>query len=63
MKRLSISVLAVLMALLTAFIPNARVFADQAQSPDYISEVKVFLGDYSAAAAEGYTLLTEGIQI
>ena len=50
MKRLSISVLAVLIAFLTAFIPNARVFADQAQSPDYISEVKVFLGDYSAAA-------------
>ena len=60
MKRLSRSILAVFMAVLTLMMPTVRAFADQTESPDYICEVKVFLGDYSAASAEGYTLLKDG---
>ena len=60
MKQLSKSILAVLMAVLMGIVPTVRVFAEGSESPDYVSEVKVFMGDYSAAEAEGYTLLKNG---
>ena len=60
MKRLSRSVLAVFLAVLMGLLPTVRAFAAETQSPDYISEVKVFIGDYSAAEAEGFTLLKDG---
>ena len=60
MKRLSQSILAVFMAVLMGMLPTVRVFAAETESPDYISEVKVFIGDYSAAEAEGFTLLKDG---
>ncbi|MBO7549269.1 MAG: hypothetical protein J6T77_04805, partial [Clostridia bacterium] len=60
MKRLSQSILTVFLAILMGILPTARVFAAGTQSPDYISEVKIFMGDYSAAAAEGFTLLKDG---
>ena len=60
MKRLSQSILAVFLAVLMGMLPTVRVFAAETQSPDYISEVKIFMGDYSAAEAEGFTLLKDG---
>ena len=59
MKRLWKSFLAVFLAVTMAMLPTVRVFATEAESPDYVSEVKVFYGDPSAAAAEGYTLLCD----
>ena len=58
MKRVSSVILAAFLALLTACIMPAQVFADSI--PEYISEVKIFTGDYSSAASEGYTLLKDG---
>ena len=58
MKHVSSVILAAFLALLTACIMPAQVFADSI--PEYISEVKIFTGDYSAAASEGYTLLKDG---
>lgn len=60
MKHLSTTIIAFLMAVLLACQPTARVFAAGTESPDYISEVKIFMGDYSAAQAEGFTLLKDG---
>ena len=60
MKRLSQSILAVFLAVLMGMLPTVRAFAAETESPDYISEVKIFMGDYSAAEAEGYTLLKDG---
>ncbi|MBO7398080.1 MAG: hypothetical protein J6V10_03210, partial [Clostridia bacterium] len=60
MKRLSQSILAVFLAVLMGILPTVRVFAAETESPDYISEVKIFMGDYSAAEAEGFTLLKDG---
>ena len=60
MKRLSQSILAVFLAVLMGMIPAVKAFAAETESPDYISEVKIFMGDYSAAEAEGYTLLKNG---
>ena len=60
MKRLSQSVLTVFLAILMGILPTVRVFAAGTESPDYISEVKIFMGDYSAAEAEGFTLLKDG---
>ena len=57
MKHLSRAIIAVFMAALMGTLLPVQVFAD---SPDYISEVKIFAGDYSAAEAEGYTLLKDG---
>ncbi len=57
MKHLSRTILAVLMAVLIGTLFPVQVFAD---TPDYISEVKVFAGDYAAAETEGYTLLKNG---
>ena len=58
MKRVSAMVLAIVLALLIGAIGPVQVFAES--SPDYISDVKVFMGDYAAAEAEGYTLLKDG---
>ena len=60
MKRMASSLLAVFLAVLMGVLPTVRVFAAETGSPDYISEVKIFMGDYSSAAAEGYTLLKNG---
>jgi hypothetical protein len=57
MKHLTRAVIAVFMAVLMGTLLPVQVFAD---TPDYISEVKVFMGDYSAAESEGYTLLKDG---
>ncbi len=57
MKHLSRAIIAVFMAVLMGALLPVQVFAD---TPDYISEVKVFIGDYSAAESEGYTLLKNG---
>ena len=59
MKRIWKSFLAVLMAVLMGVMPSVKVFAAEGESPDYISEVKVFIGDYAAAGSEGYTILTD----
>ena len=56
MKHLSKAIIAVFMAVLMGTLLPVQVFAD---TPDYIGEVKVFMGDYSAAQAEGYTLLKD----
>ena len=58
MKRFSTTFIAIVLAVLMATLNPIRTFA--ANSPDYISEVKVFIGDYSTAEAEGYTLLKNG---
>ena len=61
MKRLFTTILAFSLAVLMAIQVPARAFAEgTANAPDYIGEVKVFIGDYSAAEAEGYTLLKNG---
>ena len=60
MKRLSRSILAVFVAVLLGILPTVRVFAAETESPDYISEIKIFMGDYSAAEAEGFSLLKDG---
>ena len=57
MKHLTRAIIAVFMAVLMGTLLPVQVFAD---TPDYISEVKVFMGDYSAAESEGYILLKEG---
>ena len=46
----------VLAVQMTAMIP-AQVFAD---APDYIADVKVFMGSYDDASSEGYTVLKDG---
>ena len=60
MNRFFKSITAALLALLVGIMPVVRVFATGSGSGDYISEVKVFMGDYSAAEAEGFTLLKDG---
>lgn len=57
MKHLSRAIIAVILAVLMATLFPAQVFAD---TPDYISEVKVFVGSYSDAEAEGFTILKDG---
>ena len=57
MKHLSRAIIAVFLAVLMGTLLPVQVFAD---TPDYISEVKVFAGDYSSAEAEGFTLLKDG---
>ena len=57
MKHLTRAIIAVFMAVLMGTLLPVQVFAD---TPEYISEVKVFMGDYSAAESEGYTLLKDG---
>jgi hypothetical protein len=55
MKRISITVLVIVLALLTACLMPVQVFADS--MPDYICEVKIFEGNYDNAEKEGYILL------
>ena len=57
MKHLSKAIISVFLAVLMATLLPVQVLAD---TPDYISDVKIFEGDYSAAEAEGYTLLKDG---
>ena len=59
MKQLLKSCFAIFLAVMMAMLPTVRAFAAEAESSDYISEVKVFYEDPSAAAAEGYTLLCD----
>ena len=54
MKHLSRALIAVVLVVLTATLLPVQVFAD---TPDYIGEVKVFMGDYKDAANEGFTIL------
>lgn len=58
MKRISTIVLTIILALLTACLMPAQVFADSL--PDYISEVKVFYGDSGNAENEGSQLVEVG---
>ena len=55
MKRILTITLTIILALLTACLMPAQVFADAL--PDYISEVKVFYGDSGNAEKEGFTVL------
>ena len=48
-------ILVVFLAVLTATLMPAQVFADSL--PEYISEVKVFYGSYKNAEADGFTVL------
>ena len=57
MKRISTIFIAVVLAVLTACIMPAQVFADSVV--EYISEVKVFMDSYSEAESEGYKLLSD----
>ena len=57
MKRFSIILMAILLAVLLVALHPVQVLAETL--PDYISEVKIFYGDPSAATAEGYTLLKD----
>ena len=58
MKRISTVFLAILLVVLVGTLHPAHVFAET--GTEYVSEVKIFVGDYSAAEAEGYKLLKEG---
>ena len=57
MKHLSRVIIAVFMAILMGTLLPVQVFAD---TPDYISEIKIFEGSYEGAEKEGYTLLKDG---
>ena len=54
MKHLSRVIIAVFLAILIGTLFPVQVFAD---TPDYISEVKIFEGNYKTAADEGFTIL------
>ena len=60
MKRFFKTVAAVSLALLMGVMPGVKALASEAEGPDYISEIKIFYGDPSKAAAEGYALLKDG---
>ena len=55
MKRITLFITALVLALSIAGTPPAQVFADSL--PEYISEVKVYEGSYDAAASEGFKIL------
>ena len=57
MKRLSKAITALFLALLMGALFPVQVFAD---TPDYISDIKIYAGSYAAAEEEGYTILKEG---
>ena len=57
MKYLSRAMTAVILAVLTAVLLPVQVFAD---TPDYISDIKIYAGSYSEAEKEGYTILKDG---
>ena len=54
MKHLSRALIAVILAVLMATLMPAQVFAD---TPDYISEIKIYQGSFDKAAGEGFTIL------
>ena len=54
MKYLSRTIIAIILAVLTATLLPVQVFAD---TPDYISEIKVYQGSFDKAAEEGFTIL------
>ena len=58
MKHISRTVIAVLLAVLVMAIMPAQVFAESL--PEYISEVKVYIGSYKDAEKEGFTILNGG---
>ena len=57
MKHLSKAITALFLALLMGTLLPVQVFAD---TPDYISEIKIYEGSYASAEEEGYTILKEG---
>ena len=57
MKRILLIALSLVLAVLTAALMPAQVFADSL--PDYVSEVKVFYDSYSDAEKQGYTVLKD----
>ena len=57
MKKSVLVFTAFIMALLTAAVMPAQVFAGSL--PEYISEVKVYQGSYTDAAAEGFKILSD----
>ena len=57
MKHLTRTVIALVLALLMATLLPVQVFAD---TPDYVSEIKIAMGDNAEADLEGYTILKDG---
>ena len=55
MKHLSRMMIALVLAILCVVVMPAQVFADS--MPEYISEVKVYMGSYKDAEKEGFTIL------
>ena len=60
MKHLSRTILALVLALLMATLLPVQVFAD---TPDYVSEIKIAMGDNAESDLEGYTILKDGDKI
>ena len=56
MKNLSRAIIALFLVVLTATLLPIQVFAE---TPDYISEVKVYEGNCKAAKEEGFTILSD----
>ncbi len=56
MRHISRTVIAVLLAVLVMTLMPAQVFADSIT--EYISEIKVYIGNYNDAEKEGYTILS-----
>ncbi len=56
MKHIFKTVIAVFLAVLVMIIMPAQVFADSIT--EYISEVKVYIGNYNNAEKEGYKILS-----
>ena len=60
MKRLSRVFISVFLAALMATLLPVQVFAD---TPDYISEIKIAMGDSAETDLEGYTILKDGDKV
>ena len=56
MKHISRTAIAILLAMLVMTLMPAQVFADSL--PEYVSEVKVYIGNYNDAENEGYKILS-----
>ena len=54
MKQLSRALVALFLAILTVTLMPSQAFA---ATPDYISEIKIYEGNYDSAADEGYSIL------
>ena len=59
MNRFIRTVSALLLVLFLAVQGPARAFAQAADAPDYISEVKIAMGDKAEKDLEGYTILKD----